>query len=151
MGTVLVYHRVCTNSEIVDAEANGKEKASPLVLTLTPLSGIRMPSFLTSRPSEVRSGEAFVLTSQWHINRDLIEEWIALGRKPLCVHTKIGGIVNLNGYRGPTIECERPITFKNDKMFVDHVESQAEKICGPYLDKEQEAKIASLGSKRRLN
>lgn len=92
------YYRVCTDSVVVDAEANGREKASLLVLTLTLLSAIRMPSFSTSRPNEVKSGEAFVLTSQWQISRDLIEEWIALGRKPLCVHTNIRGIVDLNGY-----------------------------------------------------
>lgn len=94
----LFYHHVCTDSDVVDAEANGKEKASPLVSTLTPFSAICMPSFSISRPNGVKSGEAFVLTSQWQISRDLIEEWIALGQKPLFVHTKIGGIVDLKGY-----------------------------------------------------
>lgn len=42
------YHRVCTDctdGEVTDAVANGREKASPLVSTLAPLSAIRMPSF----------------------------------------------------------------------------------------------------------
>ena len=57
----------------------------------------------------------------------------------------------MNGYKGPAIECRRLKEFKTDKSFVAHIESQAKKICGAYLGKEQEAKFASLGSKRRLN
>jgi hypothetical protein len=57
-----------------------------------------MPTFSSSRPEEVRSGEAFALTAQWQISRDLIEEWIALDQKPLCAYTKFSGIVDLDGY-----------------------------------------------------
>ena len=86
-------------------EANGKEKASPLVSKLTPLLGVRMPSFLMSRPNEVRSGEAFVLTSQRQISRDLVKEWIALGQSLLCVYTKFDSVADLNGYKGPIVVC----------------------------------------------
>ena len=99
----------------------------------------------------MKSGEAFILTSQWQISRDLVEEWIALNRTPLCVYTKFKDIVDLNGYKGLAIECRRPKDFNTDESFIAHVESQAEKICEAYIDKEQEAKFASLGSKRRLN
>jgi hypothetical protein len=50
---------------------------------------------------------------------DLIEEWIVLGRKLLCICTKFEGIVDLDGYKGPTIVCERPNAFGNDKVFID--------------------------------
>jgi hypothetical protein len=54
-------------------------------------------------------------------------------------------------YKGPTIKHDRPSSFDSERSFVDYVESQAEKVCGPYAKKEQEVKIAALGSKRRLN
>ena len=72
-----------------------------------------------TRPGEVRSREASTLTSQWQISVDLIEEWIALGRKLLCIHAKFEGMVDLDGYKGPTIVYERPNAFGNDKVFVD--------------------------------
>ena len=50
---------------------------------------------------------------------DLIEEWTALGQKLLCIRTKFEGIVDLDGYKGPTIVCKRPNAFGNDKVFVD--------------------------------
>ena len=135
----------------MEAKVNGKEKTSPLVSKLTPLLGVRMPSFSMSRLNEVRSGEAFVLTSQRQISRDLVEEWIALGWSPLCVYTKFDNFTNLNGYKGPVVACRKPKGYKSDESFVAYVESQAKKVCGTYLGKEQEAKRASLGSKRRLN
>lgn len=61
------------------------------------------------------------------------------------------GIVDLNGYKGPTLECERPKSFYNDKVFVEYIEGQVNRVCGPYLEKELDAKVASLGSKRRLS
>ena len=139
------------NSEVEEAEAKGKEKASPLVSKLTPLSGVHMPSFSMSRLNEVRSGEAFVLTSQRQISRDLVEQWIALGQSLLCVYTKFDSFADLNGYKGPIVACQKPRGYKTDESFGAYVESQAEKICEAYIDKEQEAKFASLGSKRRLN
>lgn len=77
------YHHVCADSEVANAQANGQEKALPLVSTLTPLSAVRTPVFLASQPNEIASGEAFLLTSRWQISRDLVKEWIALGLKPL--------------------------------------------------------------------
>ena len=104
-----------------------------------------------SRLNEVRSGEAFVLTSQRQISRDLVEQWIALGQSLLCVYTKFDSFADLNGYKGPIVACQKPRGYKTDESFGAYVESQAEKICGAYLGKEQEVKRASLGSKRRLN
>ena len=50
---------------------------------------------------------------------DLIEEWTALGQKLLCIRTKFEGIVDLDGYKGPTIVCKRLNAFGNDKVFID--------------------------------
>jgi hypothetical protein len=63
----------------------------------------------------------------------------------------MGEIVDRYGYKVPVLDCRRPKDFKTDKSFVAFVEREAEKICGAYLLKEQDAKNASLGSKRRLN
>lgn len=138
-----------TDSNLTDARANGKERASPLVSTLASLLAVRTPVFSASRPKEIVSGEAFLLTSWWQTSRDLVEEWIALGRKPLCAHTDMSKIVELNGYKGPVLRC--PKDFADDRSFVHFVEKEAEKICGVYALKEQRAKNASLGTKRRLN
>lgn len=49
------------------------------------------------------------------------------------------------------LDCERPGNFRSDNSFVAFMEKEAKKICGAYLLKEQVAKDASLGSRRRLN
>lgn len=136
---------------MASAEANGWERASPLVLTLSPLSAIKTPVYSLSSPAETASGKAYLLTSHWQISRDLVEEWIALGRKPLCSYTRMGETMELDGYKCPVLECERPNNFWNDRSFILFVENEAEKICGCYQLKEQKAKVDSLGSRCRLN
>lgn len=74
-----------------------------------------------------------------------------LERKPLWTYTCFRNVKVLWDYRGPTLDVERPDRFPNDKVFVEFDERQSEKICGPYLEKEEEAKMTSPGSKRRLN
>jgi hypothetical protein len=61
------------------------------------------------------------------------------------------GITDIGGYRGATLTCQRRDEFLNNKVFVEYVERKAKGICGPYFGKEEEAKEASLGLKRRLN
>lgn len=49
------------------------------------------------------------------------------------------------------MDCRRPDSFPNDGAFVRFVKSKADKLCGPYGEKEEEAKIASLGRRGHLN
>lgn len=111
----------------------------------------RLLNFLSSRPDEIWSGDAFVSMSHFQTSRDLVEEWIAHGRAPLSAYTRFEGIIEVNGYRRPTLNCRRLENFPNDAAFVRFVERKAGKLCGPYGDKEEEAKIASMGGKARLN
>lgn len=72
-------------------------------------------------------------------------------RKPLLTYTRFWDAICRGDYRGPTTDIERPDRFPNDKDFVEFVKREAIKICGPYLEKEEEAKITSLGSWKRIN
>jgi len=84
----------------------------------------------------------------------LIEEWVALGQRLLQTYTAIPAfrdVVQRGNYHGPTLDIERPEHFPNDKDFVEFVEGKAVGIYVPYLDKEEEAKITSLGSQRCIN
>ena len=78
-----------------------------------------------SQPNEVGSREAFVLTSQRQISRDLVKEWIALAQSPLCVYTKFDNFTDLNGYKGPIVACRKPKGYKTNEAFVAYVKSQA--------------------------
>lgn len=49
------------------------------------------------------------------------------------------------------LDIEWPERFANDKDFIEFVERKTVEICGPYLEKEEEAKITSLGSQKRIN
>lgn len=51
----------------------------------------------------------------------------------------------------PNVDIEWPDPFPNDKDFVEFVKRKAVEIYGLYLDKEEEAKITSLGSRKRIN
>lgn len=71
--------------------------------------------------------------------------------RPLQTYTRFQGVVRRGNYRGPMIDIERPGCFPNEKDFIEFVEREAVKICGLYLDKEEEAMITSLGSRKRIN
>ena len=74
-----------------------------------------------------------------------------LGRRPLQTYIHFRDVVQRGDYRGTTLDIKRPEHFPNDKVFIEFVEEKAAGICGPYLDKEEEAKITSLGSRRCIN
>jgi hypothetical protein len=122
-----------------------------LVSTLTEWEGSRLPTFSKTTEEEARSGDAFALTSLFQISWDLVEEWVALGRRPLQTYTRFWGIVQRGDYRDPTLDIARPEQFPNDKVFVEFIEGKAIGIFSPYSDKEEEAKITSLWSRRCIN
>lgn len=76
---------------------------------------------------------------------------MALGQKPLQTYTCFWDVVQRGDYCGPTLDIERPEHFPNDKVFIEFVEGKVVCICDLYLDKEEEAKITSLGSRRHIN
>ena len=134
------YHCVCTNSEVQEVEANGWGRASLLISTLAEWEGNRLLTFSKSTEEEACSGDAFSLTSWFQISHDLIEEWVALDRKPLQTYTQFLYVVHHGDYRGPSLDIEWPDRFPNDKDFVEFIKREAIK-GSPYLDKEEEAKL----------
>ena len=62
-----------------EAEANGWERASPLISSLAEWKGNRLLNFSKMTEEEARCGDAFALTSWFQISQDLIKEWVALG------------------------------------------------------------------------
>lgn len=76
---------------------------------------------------------------------------MALRQKPLQTYTCFQDVVQHGDYCGPTLDIEWPKHFPNDKVFIEFVEGKAVCICDLYLDKEEEAKITSLGSRRHIN
>jgi hypothetical protein len=82
-----------------------------------------------------------MLTSCWQTSRDLVEEWIAARCPPLCSYYWFKNIVEKEGYLGPTLNSQRLMNFLNDPTFVNNVEHEVKKICGPYGKKEEKAKL----------
>lgn len=76
-----------------EAKANEWERVSPLVSTLAEWEGNRLPNFLKSTEEEAHSGDAFALTSRFQISQNLIEEWVALERRPLQTYTRFQNVV----------------------------------------------------------
>jgi len=91
------YHRVSTYSDVESAQVNKRTQASHKVSQMIKLIGLRLPEFSMSKPEEIRTGDAFILTSRWQTSRDRIEAWIAIKRKPLCVYYCFKNIVDMDG------------------------------------------------------
>lgn len=145
------YHRVCSDSDVASARANGLSRASVLVSELVPFVGEKKPRYSLTGLAAVQCGEAFALTGRFQTSRDIVEEWTALYRAPLCLLTRFETFVEVDGYGRPDLECHRPSRFPNDLVFVHFVEERANMVCGKRMDKEEEAKDAALGGKKRLN
>lgn len=67
------------------------------------------------------------------------------------MRTLVSNVLLKSTANTPMLDYRRPENFLNDGAFIHFVEKKADKICGPYGEKEEEAKIASLGGKCRLN
>jgi hypothetical protein len=89
-GTICI---MCPDGNVQEAEANGWERASPLVSTLAEWKGNRLPTFSKSIAEKARSGDAFALMSWFQISQDLVEEWVALGWRPLQTYTRFWDVV----------------------------------------------------------
>ena len=66
---------------------------------------------------------------------------MAFGRRPLQTYTHFLDVVQHDNYCGPTLDIEWPEHFPNDNVLGKFVKGKAIGICGPYLDKEEEAKL----------
>ena len=91
------YHRVCSDALVSLSKAGGQAKANSLVSVLSPLSADKNPDFSSAGPKATKCAEAFLATSARQISRDLVEEWIALRKQPLCILTKFTKFIEHDG------------------------------------------------------
>jgi len=57
----------------------------------------------------------------------------------------------LEDYYGPTLDVIRPEPFSTNFDFVNFIKHEAEKIIGPYGDKEHKVRCQCLAGKRHLD
>jgi hypothetical protein len=64
-----------------------------------------------------------------------------LGAHPYVAIISLRTLSKKEGYLGPTLNNHRLTNFLNDPTFVNNVELEVKKICGPYGKKEEKAKL----------
>lgn len=145
------YIRVCSDEAVTEALANNLLRANSLVSQLTPMDGARLADCFNGGAKDEAALEAFVMTAQHQISHDLVEEWVALDLWPLSSESNFASFAEMRNYKGPVLNIRKLDGFSLDFDYVRAIESEANKIVGPYSMKEHETKCRGLAGLQRLN
>lgn len=145
------YHRICTDKVVVEALENDLPRASVLVSQMTPMVSLRLPTFSVDGDHNIEATDTLAVTSRRQTSRDLVEEWVALGRSPLSTEMGFEMFEEKKDYLSAVLDVSMPENFALDFDFVNFIESKTEEIIGPYADREHKAKVQCLAGRRLLN